>query len=53
MKLRKKIVVMCLAFGFVLGMAGPATAHHTPRADGVCGGVGATGHYNPVTGECE
>lgn len=52
MRLRRKIVAVCLAFGAVLGTAGQAMAHHNgSRADGVCGGVG--GHFNPETGQCE
>jgi hypothetical protein len=51
MKLRKKIVAVCLALGAVLGVTGQAVADHTGRADGVCGGTGQ--HFNTVTGECE
>lgn len=48
--MKKKLVAVGLALAFLLGTAGTAAAHHTPRADGVCGGIG---HYNPVTGQCE
>lgn len=47
MRLRKRLVALCLATGFVLGTAGPALA---ARADGVCGGLGT---WNPVTQQCE
>ena len=45
MKLRRKLVAICLAVGVLIGFGGVATA-----ADGVCGGIGT---YNAVTGECE
>ena len=50
MRLRKKVAAVFLAMGFVVGLAGPAGASHSGRADGICGGVGA--HYDPVLGEC-